>query len=394
MKPDAAYARDFIARLSFPRLTGTPGARRAADLVAEELAAVGYGPVDRESFASSFFGWEWYRYFFPVVGALLVAAAALLDRTPAGTLVLLALLVAAVALTLSVTGNYQRVAAFFRYPAVQSENIIARARGAGARTRVIIMAHWDSKSQRFPTRTRIAIIALPALGVLAGIAVLTPLALADLAGWGPFPAAARVCTIVAAVTGGVGLLNFFNVTANDSDGAYDNASGVGILMALARHYAAAAPEGLELWFVATGAEELGLDGAKDFIARHGAAFDRERTYFINLDSLGVAGTQRLLTSYGIVRTHSDPELRDLFFAAARERGIALRRFDLVIGAWSDLMPVVEAGFKGTWIGVDSCLKYSHSPRDTMDLIETESLGRSLDLIEGVIHALGRRAAEN
>jgi Zn-dependent M28 family amino/carboxypeptidase len=62
------------------------------------------------------------------------------------------------------------------------------------------------------------------------------------------------------------LLNQFAHRNRYSPGANDNASGVGVVLALAEHFAARPPAHVRLGFLFTGAEETGLHGATAFAA--------------------------------------------------------------------------------------------------------------------------------
>ncbi|HOE65977.1 MAG TPA: M28 family peptidase [Candidatus Hydrogenedentes bacterium] len=67
-------------------------------------------------------------------------------------------------------------------------------------------------------------------------------------------------------------------------GANDNASGVAALLDVADRLAAAPPEQLDVWFVATGASEGWMSGMRRLFQTH--AFERRETFFINLDRVG------------------------------------------------------------------------------------------------------------
>jgi len=71
-----------------------------------------------------------------------------------------------------------------------------------------------------------------------------------------------------------------------SPGADDNASGVGVLIELARYFAARGiPSGLRLRFVAFGAEELGVIGSRCYLDAHRDVLAR-CVLLVNLDQVG------------------------------------------------------------------------------------------------------------
>jgi len=69
-------------------------------------------------------------------------------------------------------------------------------------------------------------------------------------------------------------------------GACDNASGVAVVLELARRLKEKPPSGLELRILLTGAEEVGMVGMANFLKKHRSELERTRDYFLNFDSLG------------------------------------------------------------------------------------------------------------
>jgi hypothetical protein len=84
------------------------------------------------------------------------------------------------------------------------------------------------------------------------------------------------------------------------NGANDNASGVAAMMALAERFSEEPPEGLDLWFLANGCEEVGMTGQRHFLLNHTHELAPERTYFLNLDNIG-AGRLRYCTGEGMLQ---------------------------------------------------------------------------------------------
>ena len=70
------------------------------------------------------------------------------------------------------------------------------------------------------------------------------------------------------------LLLQFNFTQNRSPGTVDNASGVGVLLNLARCLVVKPPTNkVRITFLLSGAEECGMAGALRYIQRHAKAYD-------------------------------------------------------------------------------------------------------------------------
>lgn len=86
--------------------------------------------------------------------------------------------------------------------------------------------------------------------------------------------------------------------ATHSPGANDNASGVGVLLAVAEHFAKHPPRGTQLEFCLTGAEETGMHGA----AARAAQLPRGalQVLMLNLDMVGAGSALRFITRDGVL----------------------------------------------------------------------------------------------
>jgi hypothetical protein len=175
--------------------------------------------------------------------------------------------------------------------------------------------------------------------------------------------------------------------ATGSPGANDNASGVGVVLELARvfHERDNLPT---LVFAAFGSEEESEEYDKDdleygsaYMAGHLEALDGEVIGMINLDMVGV-GTNAFIYS-----TLEDPEgLSDLFLDFAEDLGARVGYLHDP-GDWSDNESFEEAGvssFTLEW-QLDACY---HTPRDAFDRIEKTLIGESGELIEAFLAELG------
>jgi len=83
-----------------------------------------------------------------------------------------------------------------------------------------------------------------------------------------------------------------------SPGANDNASGVAVLIELARHFVSQPPPCCTLRFVALGAKELGLGGSRAYLLRHQTEL-HGCELVLNLDTVGGEGTIAVETQGGV-----------------------------------------------------------------------------------------------
>ncbi len=101
-----------------------------------------------------------------------------------------------------------------------------------------------------------------------------------------------------------------------SPGAVDNASGVGLLLAMAEQFAEMPPEGLRPGFLFTGAEETGMHGARSFASGLEPG-QKDQLFVLNVDMVGAGDVLRVVTSEGIIKKRlTDPRLNRILFEAA------------------------------------------------------------------------------
>lgn len=113
-------------------------------------------------------------------------------------------------------------------------------------------------------------------------------------------------------------------------GAADNASGVAVLIELARHIARLrTPLPFRMRFIALGAEEVGFAGAKAYLAKHEEEL-RDCMLLFNIDSVGGAGGLVAETRGGVrgvpekVRSQLPPDLTDKATNDIEARWLLLR----------------------------------------------------------------------
>jgi hypothetical protein len=109
-------------------------------------------------------------------------------------------------------------------------------------------------------------------------------------------------------------------------GANDNLSAVAVLVALAERLRAEPVQGLRVLLVSCGAEEVLQGGIYGFADRHFPALDRERTWFLSLETVG---SPELVLVEGegpvVMEDYHDRSFRDLVVRAAERAEAPLRR---------------------------------------------------------------------
>jgi hypothetical protein len=173
-------------------------------------------------------------------------------------------------------------------------------------------------------------------------------------------------------------------------GAVDNASGVGVVVALAGRLRAIDPY-CDVWLVATGAEERPYTGQADHLgARRLVKYVRQQDsagrlrYALSLDMVGRGGRFQVSSPNGAPR----PRVEGQLFAAGRRTDVTLRWSPDSGTGNSDHREFELAGMPGLvmhlWHGLEPCY---HSSCDTWQRLHRRSLRRTQRVAE---EALRRR----
>ncbi len=175
-------------------------------------------------------------------------------------------------------------------------------------------------------------------------------------------------------------------------GACDNASGVAVVLELARRFQEKPAEGLDLRVLLTGAEEVGMVGMANFLKKHCSELERKKDYFFNFDSLG-EGELCYITKEGMIFPLSgSAELlkicreisqQENFLSLKAKPYTALTLDTLVarsrgFGVLS-LMALTEQGIPQPWHWFD----------DTWDKIDYKKLELACDFAQQVIQGFAR-----
>ncbi|MFZ9653026.1 MAG: M20/M25/M40 family metallo-hydrolase [Steroidobacteraceae bacterium] len=169
-------------------------------------------------------------------------------------------------------------------------------------------------------------------------------------------------------------------------GADDNASGVAVLIELARTLATAGAPERSVIFVAFSGEEAGLQGSKWFVEHpRGAPLAGIRAV-VNLDTVGRLGAGEL----SVLGTGTASEWQHVFRGITFSTGIAIKN---VPGASqsSDQQSFIDRGIPGVQLFTAAHLDY-HRPTDTADRIDAAGLVKVATVAREAIDYLAQRDA--
>lgn len=270
----------------------------------------------------------------------------------------------------------------------QATNYVARMPGQKTESsdlHLTLVAHYDSKSQRMPLAARMTFFILGMGGglVFAVLILLSPI----------LPA----LVTPALAFGGLALLAgvplWFLDLGNESPGAIDNASSVGLVMQLAEALAQH-PEichQLDLTILLTSAEEASTMGAVAYVHRHEKRLRAQakfgRAYVLNFDGIGVDGPLRWVGQAGEIVDPSKPCLLCLVRQACIELGGEVKIFNLP-GALYDHIPFSSLGLDaGTLVAVNRASLAVHTRGDTTEKLDVRGFQQSGQTVLKVIEAL-------
>jgi hypothetical protein len=173
-------------------------------------------------------------------------------------------------------------------------------------------------------------------------------------------------------------------------GANDNLSGVAVLVALAQALRRRPTGGLRVILLSAGAEEALQQGARAFALRHFPRLARERTSFLNLDTVG-SGRLVLLDGEGPLRMERyDTGMSELVARCADELGIFLHRGLRSRNSTDGVVPM-RAGYPAaTLVSVDDAklLPHYHLYSDTPGNVDYRCVADAAQLTEAVVRAGG------
>jgi Zn-dependent M28 family amino/carboxypeptidase len=391
---DAAEAtlREVIETLApLERRAGSDDERQAAEWIARRLSAAG---CEAEVQAE-----EFYDGYARVMSALSIAsgvagAAALASRRAralAG--------VAAGAVAVAIADDVSNGPRLFRRAAGRRRttwNVVGGCGAADAPRTLVLLAHHDAAptgmifddrfqawlGETFPGLLERRDTSLPLWSLL--LCAPSLVALGSLR--------QRRGMIAAGLAGSaVGAAVFEDVARSPIvPGANDNLTAVAVLVALAERLRVEPIEGLRIVLASCGAEEVIQGGIYGFARRHFPALDRERTWFLNLETLG---SPRLIMLEGegpvVMEDYHDRAFRDLIARAADRAGAHLRRGMRARNSTDAVIPS-RAGYPTATLASMNrykALSNYHLMTDTPENVDYRTVRQALVVTEAVAREL-------
>ena len=381
---DHASLRETIETLAaIERPACSPGEREAAEWIAGRLREAGCEAAVEEELAH-----PGYARHMTALGAAGVASgiAALRGRRALGA-------IAATAVAAAVTDDISNGPRLVRRLLKRRPtwNVVATAGDHAAPRTLVLLAHHDAAPtgiifnpapqrrawERFPRLIESHDTSLPLwwIGVGASLAVAAGALLKR-----------RALVAAGTAVGALGTASMADIARSPTvPGANDNLSGVATLIEVAHALQARPIDGLRVLLVSCGAEEVLQGGIHGFADRHFRSLAADRTWFLNLETVGSPRLAMLEGEGPVWMEDQDPELRDLVANTAATAGIDLRR-GLRSRSSTDTVVPHRAGYPVvtlTSITPWKSLANYHWPTDTPENVDYDTVGQAVRLVEAV-----------
>jgi len=292
----------------------------------------------------------------------------------------------------------------------ESKNVIATIQAKGLfpkRPVIFFSAHHDSVSSNFPYKM-MKILLLSAvlfllsyffinliLSIWSIIAIFTAIQIDIIYLW-----IRNISLIIGIILLTEIFITFFMKKTNESLGSVDNASGVAILLELAKLIKKNPLEKTDIIFLWCGAEEMGLWGSKQYCSKHFEELDNDydlnKSYNINIDMVGTY--IGLIGETGLLKKKKlNENLNDVLKASDTQQKIPSEKAKISLGSGSDHLvfqafskKAEKKGFQVTCFFSNKDSKYIHSKKDIPELCSAENLNRCIEICYNAIKSLDLR----
>ncbi|HLJ33122.1 MAG TPA: M20/M25/M40 family metallo-hydrolase [Ktedonobacteraceae bacterium] len=386
---------DMLAGTIGFRVATTEGERRAGRYIEQELAHYGLHDVRQEPFpCSSEIVGGLFPYVLAIIGSALLAPFAPL----AG---LGGMLTAPASLITEMRRNRGPILRLTRRGT--SHNVIGILPASGERkAQVVLMAHYDSVRVRGymkphsgkPGIARRLMQPLLALSYLTAIGSTVVGLVARRKNKAELIRSTRrigATASAAMLTMASPLLIGQAIPGFDGEGANDNASGVAVMLSTAEQLAQTPLENTEIWFVATGAEETGLNGARALIQEHNK--ELKDAYFFAIDTVG-AGRIHYSTQERFMRsTEVSHEMLEILVTASEKGQHSAIPFPIRGGA-TDAAAALDKRYKAASICClikDGKWPEINWPTDVRKYVEPEVLPKVTAFMKDILFEINSRS---
>jgi len=324
-------AFEHIDKLAYeigPRLAGTRGEQQAADYIQKQLESYGY-KVEAQEF--DFVD----RAARMKTGACLLVAAFIVTLFLPDLIALAVFLIA-----LAMFSSLPKL-----MPKQKSKNIVTTLGRENPNKRLMITAHYDSArcvvNYRLQVFAKLALI--PFISIVLVFLLVRAAGVLPISWWSIWLISAFIFLPVC------GSMFWAARGKQVSSGANDNASGLSVMLEVARVTRELQPSS-EVTFVAFGAEEQGLAGSRAFVEKQ--KFEGENLV-LNLDMVGAGKQVFVVEGNGLVQKHrTSKRLNEVLIKCCEHVGLKPKLWWAAL-AGHDHIPFLRAKLPATTFTLDS-----------------------------------------
>jgi len=164
-------------------------------------------------------------------------------------------------------------------------------------------------------------------------------------------------------------------------GAYDNLSGVAILLGIAKVLSQNRCNNTRVKLIGFACEEAGLRGSKRYVSTHLNELQKIKPKLVNIDSISTKDMIVVVHKELFMGAKHDREISDQLMEIGKKLNIGVKLGTLPFGA-SDAAPFTKKGISATSMmsfDLPKLPKFYHTRDDIPDVVEKESLGQVLDI---------------
>ena len=215
---DEQNAYRITERLSFPRISGSEGEKKAVGIIMEEFENAGYSQIKREKFKTSLYNWKLAEYFFLVSSLMILVLAIVFYFLSIITLVLAVIMLVSMIKFLGLV-NTPKIRLFHdQAKNMDTENLYTELKREDCKLNIIILAHHDTKSQILPSHIRMNLIIFMVFGGFVLLIVYIIFSLIKIFLNSDFMLVNNILLICALIISILAMINYFNKTGNESPG--------------------------------------------------------------------------------------------------------------------------------------------------------------------------------
>jgi len=368
---DETRIRNNLELISFPRLSGTEGEKKAFNIVKKKIEDLNLKPSVQEFTFTSFYPKIYQKLIFILIFWTLFIFYLNIGKAFGIFNVLNAILILAIFIPIvMITRRPEKIRIGKNKT---SQNLYVKILGNSevslpnnssfeqdnARGNLLFVCHLDSKGQRFHMNFRVFLFKWWIISSICCLILIffKNFIFKQFSLWffivGAVPLIFNLIIVI---------LLCINTTNNESPGAIDNASGISCVLELLNYYTDLKNrlENYNLWFLFTGAEENGTMGIRHLIQKL-KHLDQTKSFQLNFDTIG--------TNIDIITG----ERGAFFFKNTKGFTATIHMVKRIRLARSDAYILKDNNITGFGVLDMESYKYVHSKDDTVDKVDCSLL---------------------